>query len=123
MDSLDRPLCIALRGEFDLAERPGLDAALARASGASSVILDLAETTYLDSSAIGAFILLRKSVTERAGGGVALARIGPQVARIVEIAGLSGLFPCFDSLEAAYAHFGVDAPAVRHESFDTGSAR
>jgi HptB-dependent secretion and biofilm anti anti-sigma factor len=123
MDSLDRPLCIALRGEFDLAERPGLDAALTRAADASCVVLDLAQTTYLDSSAIGAFILLRRSVAERPGGGVALARVGPQIARIVEIAGLSGIFPCFDSLEAAYAYFEIDPATVRHESFDTTSSR
>jgi anti-sigma B factor antagonist len=119
MDPANQPICIALRGEFDLAERPGLDAVLARGAGATHVILDLAETTYLDSSAIGAFILLRKTVTERPGGAVALARVGPHIARIVEIAGLSAIFPSFDSLEAAYAHFGVDASSVRHDAFES----
>jgi anti-anti-sigma factor len=121
MDHQNRSACIALLGEFDLSERPGLDAVLLGCADATHVILDLAGTTYLDSSAIGAFILLRKTVTERPGGGVALARVGPHIARIVEIAGLSAIFPSFDSLEAAYAHFDVDASSVRLESLSAQS--
>jgi anti-anti-sigma factor len=118
VEAMHKPLLIALSGEFDLAGRPGLDAALERGRDASIVILDLAGTTYLDSSAIGAFIILRRTIVERPGGGVALARVSPHIARIVEIAGLSAIFPSFETLEAAYEHFKINPADVGHEEFE-----
>lgn len=57
---------IRVRGELDLASAPQLSAAL-QAAGAPSgtpVVLDLAEVTFIDSSALRALVLAGRSLAE-----------------------------------------------------------
>jgi len=57
---------IRVRGELDLASAPQLSAALEAAGGASSspVVLDLAEVTFIDSSALRALVLAGRSLAD-----------------------------------------------------------
>jgi anti-anti-sigma factor len=109
-------LCIALRGELDLSQREGLDTVLRVGDDTSIVILDLSETTYLDSSALGAFLTLRQSLLDR-DGSVALAGADPHVKRILEITGLDAVFKCYDSMDDARTTLGIDGRALDRREF------
>lgn len=57
---------IRVRGELDLASAPQLSAALEAAGGGPSapVVLDLAEVTFIDSSALRALVLAGRSLAD-----------------------------------------------------------
>jgi anti-anti-sigma factor len=70
------------------------------------VVLDLAETDYVDSSGLGALIRLL-GVLNAAGGGLKLCRLSPTVAKVIEITNLDELFPPYASEADAIAAFGA----------------
>lgn len=77
---------IRVRGELDLASAPELTAALSGTAGESSVpvVLDLAEVSFIDSSALRALVLSGRELSE---SGRTL-QIGPRsemVARVLEM--------------------------------------
>lgn len=83
---------IALHGEFDRDSRERLTSLLAPAEVADTVILDLANVEYFDSSAIGCLVGLAARVSARGGGAIQLIRVQPGVRRLVTILGLDQLF-------------------------------
>lgn len=87
----DRPV-VALIGELDMATAPQLDACvrLLAEEEAESVILDLSQLTFCDSTGVGVFVRWSKPSPE--GSPTILVR-GAQgtVRRVFEIAGLSHL--------------------------------
>jgi len=78
-----------LAGEIDASTTPSLNAAFldrpAPADGRFEV--DVSEVTFMDSSGLRAFIVLTQQVAA-SGGTVALCRTPPQVARLIDLAGL-----------------------------------
>src|SRR5204863_6296559 len=64
----DRHL-VAVRGDLDLHTAPELREALARAidEGRSRLVVDLTETSYMDSSGLTALVLAHKRVRKRSG--------------------------------------------------------
>ena len=73
-----------LEGELDLAAAPVLRERFEEAAGAGprGVVLDMAEVTFVDSSALRE--LLRAHAAVRAAGGeLVLAGVGPAVARLL----------------------------------------
>jgi anti-sigma B factor antagonist len=93
---------LAVRGDADQHVAADLDEALNDLidDGASSVVLDLSATTFLDSSALG--ILLRGMKRFRARGGsfrVVVAR--PDIRRIFEVTLLDRVFELDGSREEA----------------------
>ena len=86
-------LCIALSGELGHHEAVSvmrqigemIDEGVPR-----SVILDLTDVGFMDSSGIG-LILGRQRIMESFGGGVAVKNPSPSVRRIIQVAGLSRL--------------------------------
>jgi len=83
---------IALRAEWDLYNRPELDAALVEAEAAREplVVLDLSHATFIDSSVLGALVEARK----RLGEGVEIAVVAEdrQIRKVFEITGLDAVF-------------------------------
>ncbi|HET9031090.1 MAG TPA: STAS domain-containing protein [Candidatus Aquilonibacter sp.] len=83
---------VTLHGELDLAVREllarqfGEVAALGR-----DVLVDMSDVTYLDSSAIGALVGLRRELAER-NAGMVLRMSRNAAYRLVEIAGLTTVF-------------------------------
>lgn len=66
----------------------------------SRIIFDFTNTGFMDSSGIG--ILLNRYKQMKAGGGrVSFYGAGPQVMRVLRIAGIPALMDQFDSKEAA----------------------
>ena len=80
---------IAVRGDLDLATVGSLKPALEKAIATGEpTVLDLAECTFLDSSALKAIADAGRNAQE-AGAGFAVARPSPQAARVLEISGLN----------------------------------
>lgn len=92
-------------GELDLFTSPKLQEALDGVlRGQARVIVNLSETTYLDSTALRILTAARQEAQE-AGGNVGLIYTQPPIDRLMTITGLKDLFPIFPSeaeaLEAA----------------------
>lgn len=85
---------VSLAGELDIAvaaevRQRGL-AALEQA-GIGTLVLDLTEVTFLDSSAIGALVEIRNAA-HPAGVPVTLRNVTSSIRRTIEIMGLTDLF-------------------------------
>lgn len=88
---LDHHNCRNLRYETDL---------LMAENYISRIIFDFTRTQFMDSSGIG--ILLNRYKQMKSGGGrTSFYGAGPQVMRVLKIAGIPGLMDQFDSKEAA----------------------
>ncbi len=65
-------------------------------------ILDLTNVTFLDSSALHCFLLLRKQMQQLGKPGIIrIANANAVIARILHICGLDALFELHDSVESA----------------------
>lgn len=84
---VDGFVVVELRGELDVATVPVLSNTLAAISG-STVVVDLSELTFMDSSGISALIHARKQ-SARDGYGLVLTRPSANVERVLAIVGLA----------------------------------
>lgn len=82
-----------LSGELDLRAATELREELLRAlgEGSGSVILDMGELAFLDSTIISVLIMAKKRA-ETAGGEVRLRRVPDRVRRVFSITGIDSLF-------------------------------
>src|SRR4051795_6035185 len=89
----DRHL-VAVRGDLDLHTAPELREALDRAidEGRNRLVVDLTETSYMDSSGLTALVLAHKRVRKRSGQ-LVVVNVDPSIGRTFEITGLHLLFP------------------------------
>jgi anti-sigma B factor antagonist len=90
---------IALRGEWDLYNRPELERALraAEVSGEQVVVIDLSQATFIDSSVLGALVEARKRLDE--GSRIAVIAADRQIRKVFEITGLDSVFTLHETLE------------------------
>lgn len=88
-DNGPRACVVRLSGDIDMSVVPELREALDAAlyGGCTNVVLDLAEVTYADSSALGLLVWLDHRLRP-AGGRLVLAGARRDVARILELSGL-----------------------------------
>jgi anti-sigma B factor antagonist len=103
---------LAVRGEIDLFTAPELKQVLAESieAGRVRIIVDLTETTFLDSTALGVLIGAVKRLRSR-DGALAIVNIDENIAKTFEITGLDQIFTILTTREAA-----VDAVAAAHDS-------
>jgi anti-sigma B factor antagonist len=89
-------------GELDLYTAPRLSSQVGEliARGATSLVFDLTETTFIDSSALHVLLDARKRVRAE-GGEVVLVCPSPQVRRVFEVTGVDGILRLCNSLEDA----------------------
>jgi anti-anti-sigma factor len=90
----DSEVRLVVAGELDLATAPALHDAVTQLLGAgepSTVVIDLGEVTFLDSSGLGALLRARADVLA-AGGRLVLGAVAPGPRRVIVIAGLAGTF-------------------------------
>lgn len=83
---------VTLRGELDLASADGLVDWLLDISG-STVVLDLSELTFMDSSGIAVMIHAKNKL----GNGLVLTRPPANVRQLLEMTGLTGLLTEWDT--------------------------
>ncbi len=91
------------------------------------VVLQLAETDFLDSSGLGCLVRLY-GVLRAAGGGLNLCQMPPRVSKIIEMTNLGGVFPAYASEAQAIEAFDgaaqgaggrFDASKIRVVCIDT----
>jgi anti-sigma B factor antagonist len=103
----DRPVggkahVVAVRGEVDLFTAPEFKQRVMApiAAGVEHVVVDLTETTFIDSSSLGVLIGAHRRLKGR-GGRLAVACSGESIVKTFRITGLDGVFRLADSVEAA----------------------
>jgi anti-sigma B factor antagonist len=89
-------------GELDLYTAPRLSSQVGEliAAGATSLVVDLTETTFLDSTALHVLLEARKQ-TRDGGGDLVVVCPSPHVRRIFEVTGVDGLLQICRSVEVA----------------------
>jgi anti-sigma B factor antagonist len=99
----DRTHVLKLGGEVDLHAAPEVRTRLDQMieAGARAIVLDMTDATFIDSSALGAFVHARKRLGS--AGRLAVACENEQVLRIFEYAGLEQILPAHPGREAALA--------------------
>jgi anti-sigma B factor antagonist len=85
---LERETVLVLRGEFDLTGVELFREAVAHVNPDHSMVLDMHDLAFLDSSGLGAFVELAERAKEQ-GWSLVLAAPQPQVAVVLEISGLA----------------------------------
>jgi len=93
---LEQETVLVLRGEFDLTAVAGFEQAVASVRPRHALVLDLNELTFMDSSGLGALVLLHEQA--RSGGwSLLLAAPQPAVAMVLRISGLAQRLTIIDS--------------------------
>jgi anti-sigma B factor antagonist len=92
---------VSLTGEHDLYTAPKVQEALRGviAAGARTIVLDLTETTFLDSTMLHVLLIARNEL--RDGGRLLLVTNDALVKRVFEISGIDRFFDFFPSRRAA----------------------
>jgi len=87
-----RDATVAVAGEVDLASSPGVESAIGAAvdaAGATGVVVDLSQVTFLDSSGINALLNGRRLAE---GHGVGYVVVGAQ-GQVLTVLELTGVWP------------------------------
>jgi anti-sigma B factor antagonist len=93
---------VSVSGEVDLFTAPEFKQRVMApiAAGVDHVIVDLMETTFIDSSSLGVLIGAHRRLKAR-GGRLIVACDGETIVKTFRITGLDGVFQLVDSVEAA----------------------
>jgi anti-anti-sigma factor len=89
---------VRVQGELDLATAPQLDEALGGIEGGGPVIVDLTDVGFLDSSGLAVLLQARQRIGGTDGDGLRLVVSRPAILRVLEVTGLTAVFPVFDTL-------------------------
>lgn len=84
-------LVMAIQGFFDFSLHKDFRQAYKGEEGVRRYVIDLSETEYMDSSALGMLLLLRESASDQ-GAEVVLRNCSREVRKILEIANFQRLF-------------------------------
>ncbi len=100
---------VAVRGEIDLFTAPELKQRLTDAieRDKTRIVVDLTETTFLDSTALGVLIGAVKRLRTR-GGGLVIVNVDTNIAKTFEITGLDQVFTIVAERDAALAAFDAE---------------
>jgi anti-anti-sigma factor len=91
---------VALSGELDLTRRDELRAAFALSDNHSSVLIDLSDVTYADSSILSELLRFRAEAQEKHVR-LALLVVSRQLGRLIQYAGLGEAFAIYSDRGAA----------------------
>lgn len=87
----EKTIRVRLYGELDLSSEARLMALLLTAEDADNAIIDMSETTYIDSTVLSCLVKLKNRLIAR-GGRVYLTGVQPNVRRVFTITGLDRVF-------------------------------
>jgi anti-sigma B factor antagonist len=104
---------VAVQGEADLHTAHELRSAIADAidGGATKLVVDLSDTTFIDSMTLGVLLGAVKRLRP-AGGRVSVVCTDANIRRIFEITLLDRVFSLHESREAALDEAGAGRPAA-----------
>lgn len=92
IDPSRRVVRLHMSGEFDISSKDRLTSILLPGESADYVIIDMTETTYIDSSALHCLIQLKRQQMERNGGTIHLVGVPPNIRKVFAITQLDALF-------------------------------
>jgi anti-sigma B factor antagonist len=97
---------IAVEGELDLSTAPRLKWMLVDSldAGSPRLVVDLALTTFIDSTALGVLIGVKMRLED--DDRMAIVCVRPNVLKIFEFAGVDDAFAIFSTLDEALEHVG-----------------
>jgi anti-sigma B factor antagonist len=100
----DSTVVISCAGELDLSTAPQLKWRLVDAleAGRTAIVIDLGEVMFMDSTALGVLVGVRRSLD--VGARLAVVCTHPGVLNIFQISGLDGAFDIFATRDEALAH-------------------
>ena len=103
---------LAVRGEIDLFTAPELKQVIAESieSGRVRIVIDLTDTTFLDSTALGVLIGAVKRLRSR-DGALAIVNTHENISKTFEITGLDQIFTIVATREEA-----IDAVDPAHDA-------
>lgn len=104
---------VEFAGEYDLASKETLRAALAFLEDATTAVLDFSKVTYIDSTVLTELVLLQQ---KRAGNGLdrpTLVLQNPAIRRLLQIVSMTDLFRIVASRSEALGEHG-DTVVARH---------
>jgi anti-sigma B factor antagonist len=91
---------VEVHGDLDMATQPRLRDGLQPLVGSGPVVVDLAGVEFMDSSALGALVVMFKAV--RAGGGrLCLARVREPVRTVLSVTSVDRVIDVYDTVQAA----------------------
>ena len=104
---------VAVAGEIDLFTAPELKSALSEAieSGHTRIVVDLTDTTVLDSTALGVLIGAVKRLRSR-DGRLTIVNVDENIAKTFEITGLDKIFPISSTRDEAVKALDADEAAA-----------
>lgn len=93
---------VEVRGDLDMATAPQLHEGLQRLvdAGDRQVVVDLSAVGFMDSSALGALVVVFKSLRD-VGGRLCLAAVQPAVLTVLKITSVDRVIDLYDSAQAA----------------------
>jgi anti-sigma B factor antagonist len=93
---------VAVTGEIDLFTAPEFKKRMSHLidAGRSRLVVDLSETTFIDSSSLGVLIGAHRRLKLR-GGALLVVCASEAIAKTFKITGLDGVFTLADSVDAA----------------------
>jgi anti-sigma B factor antagonist len=93
---------VAVTGEIDLFTAPEFKQRMSELidAGRSRLVVDLSETTFIDSSSLGVLIGAHRRLKLR-GGALLVVCASEPIAKTFKITGLDGVFTLADSVDAA----------------------
>jgi anti-sigma B factor antagonist len=95
---------LKVTGDLDLSTIDAFDAELEQSLDSERLVIELADCTFIDSSALRALVRAQKLVT-RAGGELALVAPSQPARRVLEIATLDRFVPVFGTVGEAVTSF------------------
>jgi anti-sigma B factor antagonist len=103
---------LSVEGELDLASAPSLKWALTDilAAGHDQVVVDLSLVSFIDSTALGVLVGVKKNLTP--GAKLAITCAHPDVLNIFELTGLDATFDIFPAFDDALAFVRGSAAAA-----------
>ena len=99
---------IAVRGELDLSTAPALEGPLdaALGDGGSSILVDLSECEFIDSTGIALIVRAWQQLTENGGSQLIICSHNDQVRRVLDVSGLDQSIPVHATREEGLAALG-----------------
>ena len=109
----DQRHVVAVTGEIDLFTAPELKAVLSEAveAGRTRIVVDLTETSFLDSTALGVLIGAVKRLRSR-DGVLTIVNTDPNIAKTFEITGLDQIFTIRPTRDEAIEALDADEAAA-----------
>ena len=96
---------VRVNGDFDLSTVASFDSEVEQSLSGDHLVIELADCTFIDSSALRALVRAQKRIAQ-GGGSLAIVAPSQPARRVLEVASLDRFVPVFGTLAEALTSFG-----------------